>query len=88
MIVKYRKSFFTDVRKIKNLEHIEGIEFITEAAHLCSEPEEIPGLKLLRQYPGHARIEISPFRIGVEITDRTIIFKRVIPRSFFYSQFP
>lgn len=88
MIVKYRKAFFNDVRKIKNLKQIEEIEFITEFANRCSVPEEIPGFKLLRQYPGQARIESAPFRMGVEIIGNTIIFKRVILRSYFYLQFP
>ena len=88
MIVKYRKSFFNDVAKIKNLKQIEEIEFITEIANQSATPEEIPGLKQLRQYPGMARIEIAPFRMGVEIIGNTIIFKRVIPRSYFYLQFP
>ena len=88
MIVKYRKAFFSDVGKIKNLKIIEEIEFITEAANHCSIPEEIPGFKTLRQYPGMARIEIAPYRIGLEVIGDTIIFKRVIPRSYFYLQFP
>jgi mRNA interferase RelE/StbE len=88
MIVKYRKSFFNDVGRIKNLKLIEEIEFITETANRCSAPVEIPGFKPLRQYPGKARIEISPYRIGIEVVGDTIIFKRVIPRSYFYLQFP
>ena len=59
MIVTYRKSFFNDVRKIKNLKQIEEIEFITDIANQCSTPDEIPGFKWLRQYPDKARIEIA-----------------------------
>lgn len=88
MNVNYRKSFFNDVRKIKNLKQVEEIEFITHFANQCSTPEEIPGFKWLRQYPDKARIEIAPFRIGVEVADDSIIFKRIILRSFFYQQFP
>ena len=88
MIVKYRKAFFNDISKIKNLKQIEEIEFITEIANRCTTPDEIPGFKPLRQYPGMARIEIAPFRMGVEIIGNTIIFKRVILRAYFYTQFP
>ncbi len=84
MIVTYRKSFFNDVRKIKNLKQIEEIEFITDIANQCSTPDEIPGFKWLRQYPDKARIEIAPFRIGLEVAGNSIIFKRVILRTFFY----
>lgn len=45
MIVKYRKAFFNDVRKIKNLKQIEEIEFITELANRYTVPQEIPGFK-------------------------------------------
>lgn len=88
MIVKYRKSFFNDVMKIKNIKHIEEIEFITDFANNCKVADEIPGFKWLRQYPDKARIEIAPFRMGVEVIGETIIFKRVIRRSYFYLQFP
>jgi len=88
MIVKYRKSFFNDIQKIKNIKQIEEIEFITEFANNCIAAEEIPGFKWLRQYPDKARIEIATFRMGVEVNGNTIIFKRVIRRSFFYLQFP
>ena len=88
MIVKYRKSFFNDVLKIKNIKHVDEIEFITDFANNCNDADEIPGFKWLRQYPDKARIEIAPYRIGVEVIDSTIIFKRVIRRSYFYLQFP
>ncbi len=88
MIVKYRKSFFNDLGKIKNIKLIEEVEFITEYANTTSIPGKIPGLKILRQYPTMARIEIAPFRIGVEILGDTVIFKRILHRSVFYAQFP
>ena len=88
MKVKYRKAFFTDVENIKDLKKIEEIELIYDLANRCKLPEEIPGYKALRQYPGKARIEIAPFRMGVEVIGNTIIFKRVLPRKIFYSQFP
>ena len=88
MIVKYRKAFFTDLGKISQLKYIKDIEFITEIAQNSKVADEIPGLKMLRQYAGMARIEVAPYRIGVEITGNTIIFKRVILRDYFYEQFP
>ena len=42
MIVKYRKSFFDDVQKIKNLGYLEVIEFVTEFANTCKQAKEIP----------------------------------------------
>ena len=33
MIVKYRKTFFSDIQKIKNLKAIEEIEFLTDIAN-------------------------------------------------------
>jgi mRNA-degrading endonuclease RelE of RelBE toxin-antitoxin system len=88
MIVKFRKAFFTDLKKIKDVRIVEEIEFIVDKAHNCSDPVDIPGLKFLRQYPEMARIEVAPYRIGVEILENTVIFKRVLLRSYFYLQFP
>jgi hypothetical protein len=88
MTVKYRKAFFTDLANINQIEHIKDIEFITESANIGNTPLDIPGFKWLRQYPGMARIECVPFRIGVEVIADTIIFKRVLHRSVFYLQFP
>ena len=62
MIVKYRKAFFNDIAKIKNLKQIEEIEFITEIANRCATPDEIPGFKPLRQYPGMGPgLKLLPF---------------------------
>lgn len=88
MIVKYRKAFFNDVSKIKSIKQVADIELITEIASSSKSADEIPGLKMLRQYAGVARIEVAPYRIGVEIAGNTIIFKRVILRDYFYEQFP
>jgi mRNA-degrading endonuclease RelE of RelBE toxin-antitoxin system len=88
MTVKYRKAFFSDLANINQLELIKDIEFITESANIAKNPLEVPGLKWLRQYPGMARIEVAPFRIGVEVISDTIIFIRVLHRSVFYLQFP
>ena len=88
MTVKYRKAFFSDLANINQLELIKDIEFITESANIAKNPLEVHGLKWLRQYPGMARIEVAPFRIGVEVISDTIIFIRVLHRSVFYLQFP
>ncbi len=88
MIVKFRKSFFTDLESVQRLEMVENIEFLADFAKKCATPEEIPGFKRLRQYPGKARIEAAPFRVGVEVSGNTIIFCRIIHRSVFYNQFP
>jgi hypothetical protein len=88
MIVKYRKAFFSDLETVTQIKYVNDIEFITDSADTAKSPIEIPGFKWLRQYPGMARIECMPFRIGVEVIDDTIIFKRVLHRSVFYLQFP
>lgn len=88
MIVKYRNSFFTDLKRIRDINKIEEIEFITEFASNTLNANDIPGIKPLRQYPNMARIEIAPYRIGVEIVGETIIFKRILKRMHFYEQFP
>jgi hypothetical protein len=88
MIVKYRKAFFADLATINRLDSIDNIEFVTECANKEINPVDIPGFKWLRQYPGIARVECVPYRIGVEVIGDTIIFKRVLDRSVFYLQFP
>jgi mRNA-degrading endonuclease RelE of RelBE toxin-antitoxin system len=88
MIVKFRKSFFTDLAKINSLKIVNEVEFIVDLAHSCKEPEQISGFKFLRQYPSKGRIEVAPFRIGVEIANNTIIFVRVLLRNDIYKQFP
>jgi mRNA interferase RelE/StbE len=88
MNVLYRKSFFSDLDKINNIKFVADTEFITELVNSCQTPEQIPGFKYLRQYPGKGRIELAPFRIGVEISDNTIIFIRILHRNDIYNQFP
>jgi hypothetical protein len=80
---KYRKAFFTDLETVTQIKYVNDIEFITDSANAVKSPLDIPGFKWLRQYPGMTRIECIPFRIGVEVSNGTIIIKRVLHRSAF-----
>lgn len=88
MRVKVKKRFISDLAKIMDIEMIEVVEFILDSANESGSPEDIPGFKYLRSYPCKGRIEVTPFRIGVEITGNTIFFYCILHRSIIYEQFP
>lgn len=88
MIVKTRKRFISDLAKIKSIELLEEAEYLIEQAEKCSKPDEIPGFKWMTGYANCARIKAGNYRMGVEITGNTIIFKCFLYRAYVYEQFP
>jgi mRNA interferase RelE/StbE len=81
-------SFYNDLAHIRQKEVIDEALFYIDLCEKVKFVDQIPGYKYLRQYPGKGRIEIAPFRIGVEVIGDTIIFKRILPRAEIYNQFP
>ncbi len=81
-------SFYNDLARIRQKEAIDEALFYIDLCEKVNFVLQIPGFKFLRQYPSKGRIEIAPFRIGVEVIGDTIIFKRILPRDEIYKQFP
>ncbi len=92
MIIVVKGSFDRDTDKISSKElrlvldeKISQIEKAENASH-------ITGLKLLRDYTNHYRIQVKTpkhsYRIGAIIRDKKIWLVRFLPRKIVYKKFP
>ena len=88
MKVIVTNRFLNDIARIKLKEVVDQALFYIDYCEKVHLPDEIPGFKYLRQYTGKGRIELAPFRIGVEILGNSIIFIRILSRDKIYNQFP
>lgn len=86
LIVK--KRFIENLDAIKSHALLNEIDFLFDLVNACSEPNEIPNFKFLRQHVSYGRIAIPPYRIGVEVTENTVIFHCILHRKEIYNQFP
>jgi mRNA interferase RelE/StbE len=88
MKVIVTNTFYNDLARIRQKKAIDDALFYIDFCEKVMFADQIPGFKYLRQYKDKGRIEIAPFRIGVEVIGDTIIFKRILPRDDIYKQFP
>jgi mRNA interferase RelE/StbE len=88
MKVVVTNSFYNDLAKIKRKDAIDNALFYIDFCENAKFIDEAPGFKYLRQYKNFGRIEIAPYRIGVEIIGDTVVFKRILHREEIYKQFP
>ncbi|MBN4051234.1 type II toxin-antitoxin system RelE/ParE family toxin [bacterium AH-315-M05] len=88
MIVKIDRSFEKDTSKIKDKTLLRKIAYCIEFAAKASDLRSIKNLKKMKGSPGHFRIRIGEYRIGMVITSKTIIFERFLHRKDIYSYFP
>ena len=87
MKIEFRNSFLKDLKKIKDKKIKQDIEKI------LIELKEIPftnlkNLKKLSGYKDFYRIKLGDYRIGIKITDKKIIFVRILSRKDTYKYFP
>jgi mRNA-degrading endonuclease RelE of RelBE toxin-antitoxin system len=92
MNVFAKGSFKRDVARIKTLSLLIALREKIDQIENAPTPQHITGLKLLRGYTTHYRIqvrtEVLSFRIGAVIRGNTIRLVRFLPRHKIYKQFP
>lgn len=92
MIIVVKGSFDRDTNKIRSKElRLALDEKITQLV-TAKDSSHITGLKLLRNYTHHYRIQVKTpkhsYRIGAIIRGQKIWLVRFLPRKIVYKQFP
>lgn len=89
MNIEFTKRFQKEFRQLANISNLAGlvnnaIENILKAKTVS----EIRNLKKLTGYKDYYRIRIGSYRIGVKITNSTVIFSVFEHRKDIYKRFP
>lgn len=88
MKIKYEANFEKDLKNITDKDLMKRIKGIIEKVKEANEPSSISNLKKIKGYGTFYRIRIGDYRIGIEITQDTLIFTRVLHRKEIYRYFP
>ena len=88
MEVKIDKSFQKDIKKIKSNDFLLKVAESINISQNANNIKQIKGLKKLRGSSNHYRIKIGDFRLGLIISESTIIFTRCLHRKDIYKYFP
>lgn len=88
MKTAFLKSFYRDVKKIKNADLRERIAAVIEMVEGAAEPAAIAELKKMTGASKSYRIRVGDYRIGVVIEGDTVQFVRCLSRRDLYKYFP
>jgi mRNA interferase RelE/StbE len=88
MRVDLKKSFFHDLKKYAAPRLKAEVEQSILDVNKAMSMREIPRLKKLKGCKVRYRIKVGSYRIGVEIENDMVTFRRCLPRKDFYKFFP
>jgi Cytotoxic translational repressor of toxin-antitoxin stability system len=88
MKIKFESRFEKDLRKIKDQKVLSELKQIIIQCKTTENLSEINHLKKLQGYDTFYRIRLGNYRIGIELSEDTIIFTRFLHRKDIYKFFP
>ena len=88
MKIKFESRFEKDLRKIKDKKVLSELKQIIIQCKTTANLSEINHIKKLQGYDTFYRIRLGNYRIGIELSEDTIIFTRFLHRKDIYKFFP
>jgi mRNA interferase RelE/StbE len=89
MNIKFDKSFYKSLDKLRNPKASKDIEEIILKVQAASSIRQIPNLKKLQGFKLFFRIRIGEYRLGLELENhQTIRFITIAHRKDIYKYFP
>ncbi|MEZ0397241.1 MAG: type II toxin-antitoxin system RelE/ParE family toxin [Anaerolineales bacterium] len=84
----YEKSFWRDLKKIKDKRLLKQVQKIIAQVEAAASLAEIRNVKKLEGYETYYRIRLGEYRIGIEFSDGVVIFVCLLNRKDIYRYFP
>ena len=89
MKVEFDKSFLKSLEKIKDSRTLKKIDRIIIECENSKKISEIPNIKKLTGFSNYFRIKSGNYRIGCELTSKSVIrFIIILHRKDIYKKFP
>ena len=88
MKILFEEGFLKDVSKIKDKKLSGRIDGIICKIKMAEDLQEISGVKKLKGFQTYYRIRIGDYRIGLELSDNSVIFSCFAHRKDIYKYFP
>ncbi len=88
MVIRYRKLFLKDLKKVVNQTVYDRIVILAfQTLPQINSLREISDIKKMKTSPSRFRIRIGDYRIGIEVHNSEIEVLRVLHRKDFYNYF-
>ena len=88
MIIDYKASFHRDIKKLKDKEQAARLKEIISEIKSAKNLSEIKNFRKIEGHPNHYRIKTDDYRVGVVLTDDTVVLVRFLNRKEIYRYFP
>jgi len=86
--VDFKNSFLKDIKRVKDKSVKQRLKEIIDAAEKAEQLQKISDIKKLKGSDSFYRIRIGDYRIGLLVTEDTVIFVRFLHRREIYRYFP
>ena len=87
MKVRFKASFASDLRALKDKSLLDRVKALIAAVESAETLLEIPNLKKLRG-GAYYRVRLGDYRVGLVADGNAIVFVRVLHRREVYRYFP
>ena len=88
MEIIYLKSFYNDIKKIKDQNLKQRLKNLILKIEAAEHPDEIPNILKMKGYTSAYRIRLGDYRLGVFIDEEKIELVRFVKRNDIYKLFP
>ena len=88
MKVEFRESFAKDLKGLQDKNLLKRAKEVIEAVEKADSLMKMPNLKKLKGGGNYFRLRVGDYRVGVALTDDTVIFVRFLNRKDIYRYFP
>ena len=88
MKIIVQKSFEKDIVKINNKEFAAIVFALIEELEGCQTLSEISHLKKMAGKGNYYRIRVGDYRLGIKLSEQTLILLRFMSRRDIYKYFP
>lgn len=88
MKVRFKASFLSDLKAVKDRLLHERVKALIERVESAHDLSEIPNLKKLRGGGAYFRVRVGDYRVGLAIEEEILVFVRVLHRREVYRYFP
>ncbi|ANV86740.1 MULTISPECIES: type II toxin-antitoxin system RelE family toxin [Cyanophyceae] len=88
MEILFESRFQKDLKKIKDKKIRQKAKEVILQCKQAGQLNEINNLKKMQGYQTFYRIRLGDYRIGIELSENTLIFTRFLHRKEIYRFFP
>lgn len=88
MELKFERTFYKDISKIRDKKIADGVKKILSDLESSASLNQIPNLKKLKGHSAAYRVKIGDYRLGIFFTGKVVEVVRFLHRKEIYRMFP